>query len=161
MTSESKYYELQNYILKNFPHSGNKVCGLKAKKELINDNEAKRQYKLTFTDGTIEFLYESYRWYDRDKEWYYHSIITHCDDGPAIIFSNGDKHYYNNNRLDRIDGPAIENVDGTYEYYQQGLLHNPNGPATFDGKNYEYWVCGTKFPDLKFFEKFYNEQILK
>ena len=119
------------------------------------------QYKLTFTDGTIEFIVERQRWDDRDKEWYYHSTETHSDTGPAIIFSNGDKHYYNHNRLSRIDGPAIENSDGTYECYQQGALHNPKGPAKFDGKNYEYWLCGTQFQDLTIVEQYLNDKLLK
>ena len=42
---------------------------------------------------------------------------------------NGNKEWYQNNKLHRLDGPAIENVDGTKEWYYHGLRHREDGPA--------------------------------
>lgn len=55
--------------------------------------------------------------------------ILHRIDGPAVIFTNGDKIWYINGKIHRNDGPAIEFTDGTQEWYQNGELHNENGPA--------------------------------
>jgi hypothetical protein len=39
--------------------------------------------------------------------------VHHCDDGPAIIWSNGYRRWYLNGRLHRTDGPASLYADGT------------------------------------------------
>jgi len=37
-----------------------------------------------------------------------------------ITDSNGDKFWYQNNKLHRIDGPAIEHANGDKHWYQNG-----------------------------------------
>ena len=39
-------------------------------------------------------------------------INLHREDGPAIEYANGNKHWYLNGKLHREDGPAIENANG-------------------------------------------------
>lgn len=38
--------------------------------------------------------------------------IVHRDDGPAIIYNNGTKKWYQYGKLHREDGPAAEYYDG-------------------------------------------------
>jgi len=43
--------------------------------------------------------------------------LLHCDDGPAVIFHNGQRRYYHRGKLDRIDGPAVLYPDSTPGLY--------------------------------------------
>ena len=62
--------------------------------------------------------------------WYYNSDNQfHRDDGPAIEYADGSKHWYQNGQLHRTDGPAVEYADGTKFWYQNGILHRTDGPA--------------------------------
>jgi hypothetical protein len=53
----------------------------------------------------------------------------HREDGPAVVYTNGNKYYYKNGLIHREDGPAIEFADGEKHYFINGLMHNENGPA--------------------------------
>ena len=44
----------------------------------------------------------------------------HRKDGPAVIFENGIKLYYQNGLFHRIDGPAVISPGETEEWYQIG-----------------------------------------
>lgn len=85
-------------------------------------------------NGTIFFT-------DTNGKW-------HRENGPAVIFYNGDEHYYkhgvrhsfvSNIKKLQIWGecekyPAIISNQGKIEYYSwynEGLLHNFDGPSTF------------------------------
>jgi len=46
---------------------------------------------------------------------YYHRI-----DGPAVIFSDGDKYWYINGQNHRLDGPAVERANGSRDWYLYG-----------------------------------------
>ena len=37
------------------------------------------------------------------------------------VIANGDKFWYQNDKLHRLDGPAIERVDGTKYWYLDGI----------------------------------------
>ena len=41
----------------------------------------------------------------------------HREDGPAVIYTDGTKFWYINNKLHREDGPAYEGPDGSKEWY--------------------------------------------
>ena len=70
---------------------------------------------------------------------YYNSVgQLHRDGGPAAVFADNTKQWYQRGVLDRTDGPAIEYVDGTKVWYRNGLLHRPDGPAV-------EWADGNKF----------------
>ena len=45
------------------------------------------------------------------------TIIVHNPYGPAIIYQNGKKDYWIENKLHRLDGPAIIWPDGYTEYW--------------------------------------------
>jgi hypothetical protein len=51
---------------------------------------------------------------------YYLDGRLHREDGPAIEFSNGDKHWYINDLFHREDGPAIEYPNGDKFWYIGG-----------------------------------------
>ena len=53
----------------------------------------------------------------------------HREDGPAIEYAAGTKHWSNNGQLHRDDGPAIECVNGEKHWYKNGKLHRDDGPA--------------------------------
>jgi hypothetical protein len=48
--------------------------------------------------------------------------LYHREDGPAIIFDNGDLIWYQHGRCHREDGPAIEHSNGAKWW----LLHGKN-----------------------------------
>ena len=50
---------------------------------------------------------------------YYLNDKLHRKNGPAVIYKNGDKRWYNQNGKYH-DGPAIEWADGTKEWYLNG-----------------------------------------
>jgi hypothetical protein len=63
-----------------------------------------KTYKVTVDEnGTT-------RWYNEKNE-------HHREDGPAIEHSNGEKHWYLNDKLHREDGPAVEYPDGSKYWY--------------------------------------------
>ena len=62
----------------------------------------------------------------------------HCDDGPAVVYANGQKEWYQFGKLHRLDGPAIECVS-IKEYWEYGKRHRLNGPAVIKYDNIRYW----------------------
>lgn len=44
----------------------------------------------------------------------------HREDGPALIYEHGSKHWYQNGDMHRLDGPAYERWDGHQEYWING-----------------------------------------
>ena len=71
---------------------------------------------------------------------YYNSAgELHRDDGPAVVFADETKQWYQNDKLHRTDGPAIEYANGTKQWYQDGLLHRIDGPAVEWADGNEFW----------------------
>jgi len=50
-------------------------------------------------------------WYKEETD------VRHREDGPAIEWNNGTKHWYQNGELHRVDGPAVEYWNGDKEYW--------------------------------------------
>jgi len=81
-----------------------------------------------------------------DIRYYNEAGQFHRDDGPAIIYNDGEKHWYQNGVIHRDDGPALIFANGEKLWYKNGKLHRDNGPAVehpngfkewyFDGKEY-------------------------
>ena len=78
-------------------------------------------------------------------------FLIHREDGPAIEWSDGEKHYYINGKLHRENGPAIYWEDKYKQYYMKkyyinGFLHNEDGPAVELPDGYqEYWLNGKRY----------------
>ena len=62
--------------------------------------------KITKEDGTIE--------YRNGKNQ------LHCEDGPAFIYPNGTKYWFQNDQLHRIDGPAAIYSNGIKQFWVNG-----------------------------------------
>lgn len=64
---------------------------------------------------TIFLLPENYTGccYIEENKGIYHYLkgLWHREDGPAIIFDEGSRHWFKNGMSHRIGGPAIENTD--------------------------------------------------
>ena len=46
---------------------------------------------------------------------------VHCEDGPAIIYSNGTQSWVQNDRRHRTDGPAITRRNGNNSWWFGGV----------------------------------------
>lgn len=46
----------------------------------------------------------------------------HREDGPAVIYPNGDQFWCRNDQLHREDGPAVIRSDGTRYWYLRGRI---------------------------------------
>jgi len=82
--------------------------------------------------------------WDRNK-------ILHREDGPAVEFANGGKHWWINNKRHREDGPAVEFADGSKGWWIDGECHREDGPAVeySDGEK-EYWINGKHLTKKEF-----------
>jgi hypothetical protein len=67
----------------------------------------------------------------------------HSDSGPAVVYKNGDKAWYNHGKRHREDGPAFEWENGSKAWYVNDILHRLDGPAEIwhDG-HVEWWING-------------------
>jgi hypothetical protein len=54
------------------------------------------------------------------KQWFNSQGQLHREDGPAVIWPNGDKYWYKNGQLHREDGPAEEWTHGNKYWYING-----------------------------------------
>lgn len=59
----------------------------------------------------------------------YEDDKIHCEDGPAVIYSDGTQQWWLNNELHREDGPAVILPDGTQEWWLNDKVHREDGPA--------------------------------
>ena len=50
--------------------------------------------------------------------------ITHRDDGPAIIWEDGEMHWYHHGKIHRIDGPAIIRRYDRNEWWWDGRQYS-------------------------------------
>ena len=64
----------------------------------------------------------------------------HRVDGPAIEYTDGEKHWFLNGERHRIDGPAVEHINGSCHWYVNGMklfpekdIHNPVLKADYPG----------------------------
>jgi len=76
-----------------------------------------------------------------DRTEYKVNNKLHREDGPAVVFKNGDICYYYQGELHRDDGPAIKREsyrlstgghvtkDRVKLFYNHGMLHREDGPA--------------------------------
>ena len=52
--------------------------------------------------------------------YYNHAGRLHCEEGPAIEWSSGNKAWWQNGLRHRTDGPAIVYKDGNKEWWLNG-----------------------------------------
>ena len=47
----------------------------------------------------------------------------HREDGPAVEYANGNKHWFLNGKRHREDGPAVEDADGYKAWFLNGIKY--------------------------------------
>ena len=71
--------------------------------------------------------------------------VFHRVGGPAVIWANGDRDWYLNDRLHRTDGPAVEYLNGTKAWWLNGLRHREDGPAIEWADGDKMWYLNGTF----------------
>jgi hypothetical protein len=71
--------------------------------------------------------------------------IIHRENGPAIIYSNGDIEWHMNGEKHREDGPAMEWKNGLKEWYIKGKRHRIDGPAITHPDGRKLWFVNGKY----------------
>jgi hypothetical protein len=77
-----------------------------------------------------------------DECWYDDNLDFHREDGPAIIWKNGNKTWIRHGRLHRKNGPAAEYVNGDSCWYVNDRLHRLDGPAMDSKYRKEWYIDG-------------------
>ena len=83
---------------------------------------------------------------------YYNSANKlHRDNGPAVIWADGTKFWYQNGLRHRTDGPAIEWANGTKEWFQNGQRHCIDGVAIDYANGCKRWLIhGVEMSEAEF-----------
>jgi hypothetical protein len=89
-------------------------------------------------DNPITDKHGTRRWLDSNGK-------LHRDDGPAVIYADGTKEWFQHGRYHRDDGPAIDEADGDKEWWQHGRRHRDDGPAIEWDDNQNYWFLRDKY----------------
>lgn len=66
------------------------------------------------------------------KEWQDADGYAHRENGPATIYSNGDKVWRNHGKLHRLNGPAVELINGVKEWWYNGYKTNAKSQEEFE-----------------------------
>lgn len=81
---------------------------------------------------------------DGTERWGSADGLLHRLDGPALIFPNGDAHWFKNGQLHRLDGPAVVYRSGCEEWWVHGERHRENGPAVIGLLTIQWWINGVE-----------------
>jgi hypothetical protein len=79
-----------------------------------------------------------------DKRWYDTQRRLHRADGPAAIYADGTKSWYQHDKRHRDDGPAVEHPSGDKSWYQYGVRHRDDGPAMELACGSKYWYLNNR-----------------
>jgi|TARA_R110000851_G_scaffold235107_2_gene387630 hypothetical protein len=91
---------------------------------------------------------------DGTKRWFDGNGNVHRTDGPAAIYVDGTKSWYQHGLRHRDDGPAVEFASGHNAWWQHGSVHRDNGPAIIhaDGTK-EWWLNNRCLPFDEWLDK--------
>ena len=92
---------------------------------------------------------------DGERSWFNKEGQFHREDGPAIEYADGGKHWYINGQRHREDGPAVENANGTKYWFLNGLHHREDGPAIKYATGSKQWYLKGK----EYTEEEYNKKM--
>jgi hypothetical protein len=76
-------------------------------------------------------------------KYYNNAQQLHKENGPAVIYPNGDQEWWLNGHRHRADGPAMTNRNFT-AWFSDGKLHNTNGPAIVYSHGIKIWYNNGK-----------------
>jgi hypothetical protein len=129
------------------------------KQPLIEKN---RKKKMTAKDKKIfkarKMLREKqgYAFNRMDKEgnifYFDENFCYHNDNGPGIIWKDGDKDYYRHDMWHREDGPAVDHKDEKI-WYKNNVCTRLDGPAIIKGDKEVYMINDVEMSKQEFFEK--------
>lgn len=68
---------------------------------------------------------------------YFKNGQLHRDDGPAVIYPNGDQYWWKEGKIHRDDGPATVWSDGTLEWWKEGKPYEPSAHELMAWKMHE------------------------
>lgn len=69
------------------------------------------------------------------------------------VDTNGDRYWYQNDKLHRLDGPAFETANGDRQWWQNGKLHRLDGPAVEYASGDRQWYIEDKYLTEKEFNQ--------
>ena len=85
---------------------------------------------------------------------HYVNGVIHCEDGPAIEYSDGDLQWVFNGKTHRIGGPAYIGKNGTQFWSVNGKYHREDGPATINHNGEKHWYLDDELIECKTQEEF-------
>ena len=85
--------------------------------------------------------YETYevRVYKNGNKSWWQDDKLHRTDGPAVEWADGSKQWYLNGKRHRTDGPAIESANGYKAWWQHDKRHRTDGPAVEYASGTKAW----------------------
>jgi hypothetical protein len=86
-------------------------------------------------------------WNDGDEVWYFEGNV-HREGGPAKIMKAYEA-WYKHGELHRVDGPALILPDGSKEWFFNGERHREDGPAMLSSCGTMTWCLGDIFFNTK------------
>jgi len=94
-----------------------------------------------------------------DCSWYYHGQ-RHREDGPAVITGNY-QEWYHHGQLHRIGAPAVIESNGDKHWFQHGKYHREDGPAIERSLGHQEWWLDDKRLEVSSQEEFERMMKLK
>lgn len=77
-------------------------------------------------------------------EYYDDNEELHNDNGPAVVYANGDKAWYQHGKLHREDGAAFEGQNGYRAFWLKGLKYRRLNEFKIATINNEHYIAVTK-----------------
>lgn len=124
----------------------------------ITNNPPQRNQTVEFDDGIISFKNGEVHldngpaivWKNGQRDWFLNGK-RHRIDGPAVIEPNGKTEWWVNDKRHREDGPAFVHVSGRKEWFLNGKPHREDGPAVVDPEGVNEWFLnGVKYNEDEF-----------
>ena len=122
----------------------------------ITNNPPQEDKTVEFDDGIISFKNGEVHqedgpaivWKNGQRDWFLNGK-RHRIDGPAVIEPNGKTEWWVNDKRHREDGPAFEHINGRKEWFFNGKPHRVDGPAVVDPEGVNEWfINGVQYtPD--------------
>jgi hypothetical protein len=78
-------------------------------------------------------------------------FVFHNENGPAVVYVNGDVCWYIHGRAHREDGPAID-WEAYKAWYINGVYHREDGPAIENKNNNKFYIEGKEIREGDFKE---------
>jgi hypothetical protein len=81
---------------------------------------------------------------DGTQFWYNAEGWLHREDGPAVIWTDGDEEWYQDGLLHRMDGPAVIHSTGEQQWFVHDVRHRLTGPARIYADGDQEWYINDR-----------------